>query len=63
MIPIHELPSKTSAEDGTVLVDGPGGVCLSVTPDAAVETAGRLIDAACEAKGQELLKERSGLVP
>ena len=45
----HELyddPSNVAAEQGEVSVDGPDGVAVSLTPEAAVETGGRLIDAA-----------------
>ncbi|MFS0770753.1 hypothetical protein [Sphingomonas sp. 1P08PE] len=41
-----------SVEDGFVLLDGPDGVALSMTPDAAEETGRRLIEAAAEARRQ-----------
>jgi hypothetical protein len=51
---IYDEPSKVDAQDGTVIVDGPDGVAVSLTADAALETGGRLIDAAALARGQEL---------
>jgi hypothetical protein len=51
----HELyddASSVQAKGGEVSVDGPDGVAVSLTPEAAVETGGRLIDAAAEAAGQ-----------
>lgn len=48
----YTKPSEVVAEDGRVLVDGPDGVDVALSPDAAVETGGRLIDAAAEAARQ-----------
>ena len=50
-----DVPTVT-AEHGQVLVDGPDGVAVSLTPDAAVETSDRLLEAAVEAQGQILTK-------
>ncbi len=44
------LPSEVVAENGEVLVDGPDGTAITMTPDAAEETARRLIEAATEAR-------------
>ncbi len=49
---LHDEPSTVTAEYGQVLVDGPDGVAVSLTPDAAVETSDRLLEAAVEAQGQ-----------
>ena len=48
----HAHPSSVNAEDGEVLVDGPDGVAVAMTPDAAEETARRLMKAADEARRQ-----------
>jgi hypothetical protein len=48
-------PSRVFAERGEVLVDGPDGVVISMTPDAAEETARRLNDAAARARSQDQL--------
>jgi hypothetical protein len=47
-----EEPSEVAAEDGAVIVDGPDGIAVSLTPDAAEQTARRLSDAAREARRQ-----------
>lgn len=49
----YSKPSEVTAADGKVLVDGPDGVDVALTPDAAAETGGRLIDEAARAAGQE----------
>jgi hypothetical protein len=54
----HEKPSAVSAEEGDVLVDGPGGVAISLTPEAAIETSDRLLEAGVSAAGQR--HERKG---
>ena len=43
-----------SAEQGTVMLDGPDGVAISMSPEAAVSTAHSLIEAA------ELAAEQRG---
>jgi len=48
----YDRPSAVSAEKGEVQVDGPDGIAVSLTPDAAEETARRLIVAAAEARIQ-----------
>ena len=49
----HDRPSDVVAEEGEVLVDGPDGVAVSLTPRAAEETSRRLFDAAAEAATEE----------
>ena len=44
---------RAVAEGGLVLLDGPDGVAVAMTPEAARETAQELIAAADEAAGQE----------
>ena len=46
-------PSKVAAEDGLVFVDGPDGVAVTMTPEAAEETSQRLLQAAAQALGQQ----------
>ena len=45
-------PGYAVAEAGQVLLDGPDGVAVAMTPDAAEETGRRLIAAAHLARGQ-----------
>jgi len=54
---IYDEASEVEAEDGEVLVDGPDGVAVSLTPDAAIETSDRLLDGAMTARGQQLADE------
>jgi hypothetical protein len=51
---IYDVPSEVAAEDGAVIVDGPNGVAVSLTPDAALETSDRLLNGALEARGQQI---------
>ena len=49
---IYKEPSDVSAEDGVILVDGPDHVRVRMTPDAAEETSGRLMQNVLKARGQ-----------
>lgn len=55
--PTYDKPSDVTSDDGRVLVDGPDHVDIALTPEAALETGGRLIDQAAEAAGQARLKK------
>ncbi|KQN28418.1 MULTISPECIES: hypothetical protein [unclassified Sphingomonas] len=48
------LPGVASAEGGIVTLDGPDGVAITMTPEAAAETGRRLIAAAERAAGQTI---------
>lgn len=52
MAETHNKPSKVSAEAGQVLVEGPGGIIVSMTPDAAIETSDRLMKEGVRAQEQ-----------
>jgi hypothetical protein len=54
---LYDKPSEVIADDGKVLVDGPDGVDVALTPDAALETADRLTAQAVRAAGQEHLRQ------
>lgn len=56
---IYDEASQVSAEEGEVMMDGPDGVAVSLTPRAAVETSDRLLDAAVRAHGQKLAPRRA----
>lgn len=45
-------PGVATVEQGIVLLDGPDGVAVSMTPQAAEETGRRLIAAAAEANAR-----------
>ncbi|MBV1688474.1 hypothetical protein KRR38_12505 [Novosphingobium sp. G106] len=50
-------PGYASAEQGLVILDGPDGVAVTMTPDAAAKTGESLISAAATAERQ--VSERS----
>ncbi len=49
----YDEASSVAAEEGEVMVNGPDGVAVSLTPDAAVETSHRLLEAGVTAQGQK----------
>jgi hypothetical protein len=51
---LHDQPSEVSAEQGEVMVDGPDGVAVSLTPEAAAETSQRLLRGAAQARRQQI---------
>lgn len=55
--PLFDDASAVAAKEGEVVVDGPDGVAVSLTPEAAIETGERLQDKAVEAAGQRRLRE------
>jgi hypothetical protein len=55
---IYDTPSEIAAEQGEVLVDGPDGVAVSLTPDAALETSERLLQGGLAALGQQVEARR-----
>jgi len=57
---IYNEPTKVTAEGGEVILDGPDGVDVKLTPEAARETSNRLWDGAAKAKGQAAKKRSSG---
>jgi hypothetical protein len=54
-----DRPSRVAAEEGEVLIDGPNGIALSLTPDAAAETSQRLGDAARAMGGKAAPRRRA----
>ncbi len=54
----HNEPSEITAEEGEVIVEGPDGVAVSLTPDAAAETSHRLLYGAAQAEGQRCAEEK-----
>lgn len=48
----HETPGIASAEDGMVVLDGPNGLAVTMTPQAAARTGQSLIEAAGLAEKQ-----------
>jgi hypothetical protein len=52
---VYNEPSDVTAAEGIVSVDGPDAVDVAMTPEAAEETADRLIAEAVRARGQRRL--------
>ncbi len=44
----HAEPRDAFHENGEVIIDGPDGTVISMTPEAALRTAGRLDEAALD---------------
>lgn len=55
---IYTKATDVSVKDGVVHLDGPDGVDVSMTPDAAVETSDRLHEAGVQAHGEQVEKKR-----
>ena len=49
---VFDEATKVTAEGGEVILNGPDGVDVKLTPEAARETSTRLWDGAAKAKGQ-----------
>lgn len=55
---IYDEPSKVTVEDGAIAVDGPDGVDVTFTADAADETSQRLLEASMKARGLRRIASR-----
>lgn len=53
----EQEPGVASAEQGIVLLDGPNGVAISMTPEVAEATARSMLAAA-----EEAVRQRAGIV-
>ena len=49
---VHDVPTRVTAEEGEVMLDGPDGLAVSFTPEAASKSAQALAEAAGEAHRQ-----------
>jgi hypothetical protein len=54
---VYSKPSEVRAEDEAVAVDGPDGVHIKLTPEAAEETSDRLLQGAMIARGKRIMKK------
>ncbi len=58
---LFDEATKIEAVDGNVELDGPDGVDVALTPEAAEETVDRMFRASAEAAGQRRLsRNRAG---
>ncbi|CUS44524.1 MAG: hypothetical protein V4610_21470 [Pseudomonadota bacterium] len=48
----HDVPTTVTAEQGEVMLDGPDGLAVSFTPEAASKSASAIAAAADEAQRQ-----------
>ena len=56
----HDQPSDVIAEEGEVQVDGPDGLAIAFTPEAAEETSERLLLGAMAAHAQREQRRGAG---
>lgn len=56
---IYDEASQVDAEDGAVIVKGPGHVDIRFTPTAAEETSERLLHGAMKARGQRYFEDEA----
>ncbi len=54
---VHDKPSDVEDAPGVVMVSGPDGVAVSMTPDAAARTGGKLLEHAAAAQGKSAIAE------
>jgi hypothetical protein len=54
---VYDEATKVEADEGKVVLDGPDGVDVLMTPEAALETSDRLLDGATRAMGQKVQEE------
>lgn len=60
---IYDEATEVDAEGGAVVLDGPDGVAVLMTPEAAMETSDRLLFGAAKAQGQKVEMKRRGKRP
>jgi hypothetical protein len=58
---VFDEAGEAYAEAGQVMLDGPDGVAISMTPDAAEKTAHSLLRAASDARWQ--IDQQQGMTP
>lgn len=54
---VYDEATKVTADDGEVILDGPDGVDVKITPEAAEETADNFVVGAAKAADQRRLKD------
>ena len=54
---LYDQATRVTAAHGDVILDGPDGVDVAMTPEAALATSDRLLEGALAARGQQLSDE------
>lgn len=54
---VYDEAIKVDAHEGRVVLDGPDGIAVLMTPQAAEETSHRLLEGALDARGQQVAEE------
>ena len=54
---VYAEATKVSAKDGDVVLDGPDGIDLKMTPEAARKTSDDLMTESMKANGQRRMKD------
>jgi hypothetical protein len=54
--PADQTAMDVAAEESEVLIEGPEGIALPMTPEAADESSDRLYDRTGEARGQRIMR-------
>ena len=52
---LYDEATEVTATNGEVFLDGPDGIDVKVTPEAAEQTADNLVEGAVKARGQRRL--------
>lgn len=58
MSKVYSEPSKVEEYGGEVMVEGPDSVDISLTPEAAIETGARLVQAGAQAVVKRQKREK-----
>ena len=51
---VYDTPGEVKVEGGNIALEGPDGIGVLLTPEAALETSDRLLDGATEAHGKRV---------
>ncbi len=60
---LYDEATKVTVKNGEVILDGPDGVGLKITPEAAEQTADNLVEESVRARGQRRMKGNTHRAP